>query len=149
MHAGKRVRMGRNPMRARLYLGDISQEKIRPEKIGKASLAEYFKPGDAGIVICCDAFCCILDCDRPVDPRELVTRKERQAQWAPTLVLRKEKFGGLVWNRQTGHVWEIDEKATRVCFDLAKGRALKKVCEKHEVNESDLFSLLAEVTRQL
>lgn len=136
-------------MRAKLYLGDISQEKIKPAKIGKIPVKDYFNPGDSAIVICCDAFCCILDCDRPVNPEDLVSRPERVKQWAPELVLRKERFGGLVWNRKTGHVWEIGTKETKICFDFARGKSLKEVSKKHGVSESELFTLLADVTQQL
>lgn len=136
-------------MRAKLYLGDISQEKIKPDKIGKVAVKEYFKPGGNAIVICCDAFCCILDCDRPVHPGDLVTHEEKIRKWGPELVLRKEKFGGLVWNRRTGHVWEIGQKETKICLELARGKKLKDVIKEHDVTESELYGLLADVTQQL
>lgn len=132
-------------MRAKLYLGDISQEKIKPGKIVRP-LAEYFKP-DASLVICCDAFCCILDCDRPGNYDDIIYPQDKR--WAPELVLRREKFGGLIWNRKTGHVWQISEKATKICYDFAKGADLGTVCKKHEVTESDLFTLLADVSQRV
>jgi hypothetical protein len=136
-------------MKAKLYLGDISQERIKPEKIGKVSVKEYFKKDDKAIVICCDAFCCILDCSRPVHPEDLVTYEERVRKWGPELVLRKEKFGGLVWNRRTGHIWELGQKETKICLELARGKSLNEVIKEQDVTESELFSLLADVTQQL
>lgn len=122
-------------LKAKLYLGRIAQEKIGHEKFGKADI-------DNGIVICCDGLCCVLDFSKVTDPLELVAKKQN-FKW----MLREEAFGGLLWNAKSDHVFELSHDAFSVLKELTSGKSVEEVSEKLNVEESDIYQLFSEVTK--
>ena len=122
-------------MKARLYLGEITQDRIRASKFSERPAA------DLGWVLCCDGFCCILNFKRELDD-DLPDVERPSLAWQ----LREEPFGGLLWNTGTGHVFQLDQTAYRALRELAEGASVNELAKRHNVEESELYTLLAEVT---
>jgi len=122
-------------LKAKLYLGRIAQEKIGHDNFTKPDI-------DNGIVICCDGLCCVLDFSKFIDPKDLVAKKQK-FKW----MLREESFGGLLWNAQSDHVFELNHAAFSVLRELTSGKSVEDVSEKLNIEESDIYQLFAEVTK--
>lgn len=135
-------------MNAQLYLKELTQEQIDIDSYQ----GTY---GNVAWTLCCDAFCCILDFSANLTPEDLVTRspvdrtrlsvgfKTKRLDW----MLREESFGGLLWNTSTGHVFQLDPEAYGVLSRLEKGASLREIAEQHEISESDIHQLLADISR--
>lgn len=133
------------PLNAKLYLGRIAQEKIghrkfSSEKLGQAKFGR--RDIDKGLVLCCDGLCCVLDFSKILDPGDLVTRN-RQFKW----MLRQEPFGGLIWNAQSDHVFQLNHAAYSVLKELTTGKSVEEVSDKMQVQESDIYRLFSKITK--
>ncbi len=132
---GKKGGSRNTALKARLYLGRIAQEKIGSAKFGKPDM-------DNGIVICCDGLCCVLDFSKFVDPGDIAKRRQNN-KW----MLREEPFGGLLWNTQSDHVFELNHDAYSIMKAMASGKSVEDVSEEYHVAESDIYSLFSQVTK--
>lgn len=138
-------------MEAELYLWDLNQDKIGLDKvINPEDVERVFGPGnEAAWVLCCDAFCCILDFSNRIDRLEEVSfadmRRKARFRWQ----MRQEKYGGLLWNPHTGHVFKLDQEAFEILRELEEGVGLETVEEKFNVSSSDLHKFLATISERV
>jgi hypothetical protein len=136
-------------MNVDLYLGDITQEEI--------NIGAFQKHYNPSLTVCCDGFCCILDFSKGLRPEDLVGNpvdkliprlsvgvERSHLDW----LIRKEEFGGLLWNLHTGHVLQLDHEAYAVLRDLAQGKTLNQLAKAHDIEVTEIHQLLAAVTRK-
>ena len=126
-------------MKSKVYLSSLHQDlidRVRTEKQFK-SLG-----GAEAWTLCCDGFCCILDFSKFQNPADLVTKKRDSLSW----YIRKEDFGGLLWNPHTNRVFELDEEAYEVLMTLQEGTGLERAVKQHGVQVGELHTLLAQIS---
>lgn len=131
-------------MKVELYLESLHQDLIDGAKdVGQARDLERFRRlGDERAwVLCCDGFCCILDFSKYQDPRDLVSTRPDPRRWH----VRREPFGGLLWNPHTNRVFKLDQEAFEVLLTLQEGTGLAKATRDHGVSERDLHLLMAQI----
>ncbi|HLP62633.1 MAG TPA: hypothetical protein VK186_27585 [Candidatus Deferrimicrobium sp.] len=127
-------------MKAKIYLSKLHQDLID----GVKDLNTFKGIGDRlAWNLCCDGFCCILDFRKFQNPLDLVSREKKN--WM-SWYIRKEKSGALLWNPKTNRVFELDDEAFNVLMTLQEGAGLEKAIQEYGVKESDLYSLLAQIS---
>lgn len=137
-------------MEAKLYLWDLNQDRIRTERmVSKEEIEKMFTPDDFSWVLCCDAFCCILDFSFRVDKLDEIKLKDLKERANFRWHIREEKFGGLLWNPQTGHVFQLDKEAYQVLRALEEGMKVEEVERKFTVSGSKIHSLLADISKKI
>ncbi len=126
-------------MRAKLYLSSLHQDLID----GVQTAEEFKRLGDdQAWTLCCDGFCCILDFSKFQNPQDLVAKRQATQGW----YIRKEEFGGLLWNPDTNRVFELDSEAFKVLMTLQEGTGTEKAVREHGVSLSDLHKLMAQIS---
>jgi hypothetical protein len=126
-------------MKANLYLSSLHQDLI-----DQVRTEQEFKRVGGGVAwtLCCDGFCCVLDFSKFQDPTDLVSAKRDPLRW----YIRKEDFGGLLWNPDTNRVFELDDQAYNVLMTLQEGTGLKRALKTHRIQVNELHALLAQVS---
>lgn len=125
-------------MKASVYLSSLHQDlidNIRTEE-------EFSKIGNAAWTLCCDGFCCILDFSKFTDPRDLVANDPKPMSW----YIRREEFGGLLWNPDTNRVFELDKEACDLLLTLQEGTGLERAAKKYGVTAAQVHSLMAQIS---
>ena len=129
-------------MKAKLYLSSLHQDlidKVRTEK-------QFARLGDEQAwTLCCDGFCCILDFSKYQNPADLVSRKQEPMSW----YIRREDFGGLLWNPSTNRVFELDQEAFDVLMTLQEGTGMGRVAKKHGIQDAEVHKLMAQISESV
>jgi hypothetical protein len=134
-------------MEAKLYL-----ERINQEMINKKDTAEIIREIDKGLAKkkgpasdwggnVWDKSCCIINIGKR-DPR--IRELEEIGHF---IMMRRERFGGLVWVRKTNAVYQVDEQAFMVLNDLDNGVTLKQAAKSANVTERSIKSLVAKLQK--
>ena len=126
-------------MKAKLYLSSLHQDLIDQVRTEK----QFARLGDEQAwTLCCDGFCCILDFSKYQNPADLVSRKQDSMSW----YIRKEDFGGLLWNPRTNRVFELDQEAYDVLMTLQEGTGMDRAVKKHGIRDAELHTLMAQIS---
>lgn len=140
-------------MKAELYLWDLNQDKIGVEKVvEKADIEKVFGPGDEAVegwVLCCDAFCCILDFSFNVDRLEEISFADLKRRAGFRWQMRQERFGGLLWNPHTGHVFKLDSEAFELLRELEEGSEIETVERKFKISATEIHRFLATISERV
>lgn len=126
-------------MKATLYLQRINQELIggpRTADVAKgidAQLAERAAADWGGNVWSKE--CCILNFGKAVPGEDPIERAG--------MLLRRERFGGLVWTRATNAVYAVDEQAFMALDALDHGVTLEKAASSVGASADELRGLIA------
>ena len=132
-------------MKAKLYLERINQEMINKNNIAEVAFeidrelaTQKFNSSDWGGNVW-DKSCCIINVGRK-DPEIDELREIGQF-----VMMRREKFGGLVWVRATNAVYLVDEKAFMVLNDLDNGVTVKQAAKLANTTEESIKELIAQL----
>lgn len=134
-------------MKMELYLKHINQEMIQKgtsrkvvNDIGKDFGKSSAKKKDWSVWGSWTVSCCVLDFSMPLHEKELLIQ--------PFRLMRKEKDGGLIWNKKNHKVYKVDEEAYHVILDLDSGVNLKRIAEKHNVKISEIAKLSKKLLKE-
>lgn len=124
-------------MKVELFLRDINQDIIKkPKELRRVGVnpeeIQWTKE-------CCIGNCCIFKSNsyRPDDVRP--------GDFNKGLILRKERFGGLLWDSTTGKVFKLDSEAYNLFKDIEKSESIDSILEKHKLNKTKLRTILKKV----
>lgn len=108
-----------------LYLKEINQEKIGD--IGKAAGCDYY--------ISWTKECCILN----------FTKKSKDEIINPGLMMRKESFGGLVWDPKSGKVYEVNDIGYEILEAFDKKETQTSIAKKSGLEGKEVKAYIDKV----
>ena len=133
-------------MKMELFLNHINQEMIdkgTSRKVSRDIRRDF--PGaprraDWSVWGSWTVSCCVLDFSMPLHERELLIK--------PFRLMRKEKDGGLIWNKKNHKVYKVDEEAYHAILDLDAGVSLRTIAKKQNVKVQDVARLSKQLLRE-
>ncbi len=134
-------------MKMELFLEHINQEMIDVKSNKKAAkdLLHDMPKGeipsragavgmDTGLWVSWTVSCCVLDFSLSLDHEELINP-------ADFTVIRRERDGGLIWNKRNQKVFKIDEDAYLAIMEMDAGVCIRKIATKHNVERKEVVKL--------
>lgn len=135
-------------MEAKLYL-----ERINQEMINKRNVSAVVKAIDAELAIqradapnwggnVWDKSCCIINIHKNDPDIRTLPEMAQLRGLKGYIMMRREKFGALVWVRKTNAVFQLDEEAFMALNDLDNGVPIQKVAKMARASVRSIRSLL-------
>ncbi len=85
--------------------------------------------------------CCVADFSKSIPQLE-------HFDPAPSIMIRKEREGGLIWNKRNQKVFKVDEEAYHVILELDAGVCPKKIAAKHKIDEMEVMRLGTQLIKE-
>lgn len=142
-------------MKVELYLTEINQETIghsfdtdiRNESLDskkneeiQCCVGEGCCVGECCVRECCVRDCCVGECcvGDEAFTKKMHLSKENTNKW----LLRKEKFGGLIWEPKSGKIFKLDNEAYEFLTDLKNQEKINTVLLKHKISNAQFNQYL-------
>jgi hypothetical protein len=136
-------------MKMELFLNHINQEMIDAnsgEKVIRDLKAEI-PAGKGGTLpesswwISWTVSCCIADFSLSIDEEELINPAE-------FTVMRRERDGGLIWNKRNQKVFKVDEEAYHAIIEMDAGVCIRKIAAKHRISKKEVVKLAKQLKQE-
>lgn len=131
-------------MKMNLFLQHINQEMIdvksnkkviqdlkRDIPTGKIPGGAAKRKDDWGVWGSWTNSCCVLDFSLSLNLEERINP-------VPLVVIRKERDGGLIWNKRNQKVYEVDEEAYHAIIEMDAGVCIRKIAAKHNIDKKEV-----------